>query len=298
MITRPRLLLLSFLLLASFAFADTVILRDGDSYTGHLQGFPNNQVGFTDNSGVQYKFPAADVQTLVFTQSSDTITLRNGKTYSGHYTGPAPVPFQDNEGIDYRFPKNDIASVVFTGAPAKPQHQANDLVIPFGTEVSVRNDRTIDSDNSSTGELHDATIAMDVLDSAGGVAIPRGAPAKLVVRNIKGGGAVHTPELVLDLFYVIIKGKEYRVVSSDVDYAGRHGLGANRRTAEFAGGGAAFGALMGAVFGGGKGAAIGAGSGAAAGALTQLFTRGKKIKVPAETELTFRLERTLVLRPS
>ena len=28
-----------------------------------------------------------------------------------------------------------------------------------------------------------------------------------------------------------------------------------------------------------------------------LFTRGKKIKVPAETELTFRLDRTLVLRP-
>jgi hypothetical protein len=54
---------------------------------------------------------------------------------------------------------------------------------------------------------------------------------------------------------------------------------------------------MGAVFGGGKGAGIGALAGAGGGALTQLFTRGKEISVPAETALTFRLERTLVMHP-
>ena len=68
-------------------------------------------------------------------------------------------------------------------------------------------------------------------------------------------------------------------------------------TAEFTGGGAGLDALLGAVFGGGKGAAIGAGSGAVGGLVTQLFSRGKKIKVPAETELTFRLDRALVLSP-
>ena len=52
-----------------------------------------------------------------------------------------------------------------------------------------------------------------------------------------------------------------------------------------------------AVFGGGKGAGIGALAGAGGGALTQLFTRGKQISVPAETAMTFRLERTLVLHP-
>jgi hypothetical protein len=31
--------------------------------------------------------------------------------------------------------------------------------------------------------------------------------------------------------------------------------------------------------------------------VTQLFARDKKIKVPAETELTFRLDRTLVSSP-
>jgi hypothetical protein len=42
---------------------------------------------------------------------------------------------------------------------------------------------------------------------------------------------------------------------------------------------------------------LGALAGAGGGALTQLFTRGKQISVPAETTLTFRLERTLVMHP-
>jgi hypothetical protein len=53
---------------------------------------------------------------------------------------------------------------------------------------------------------------------------------------------------------------------------------------------------MGAIFGGGKGAGIGAAAGAGAGLLTQIFTRGKTVKVPAETTMRFRLDRTLVLR--
>jgi hypothetical protein len=53
---------------------------------------------------------------------------------------------------------------------------------------------------------------------------------------------------------------------------------------------------MGGIFGGGRGAGIGALSGAGGGALTQVFTRGKEVRVPAESVLRFRLERQLVLR--
>ena len=76
------------------------------------------------------------------------------------------------------------------------------------------------------------------------------------------------------------------------------GVGKNKRTLEYGAGGAGFGALLGAVFGGGRGAGIGAGVGAGAGLLTQIFTRGKEVKVPAETLMRFRLDRTLVLKPS
>jgi hypothetical protein len=79
--------------------------------------------------------------------------------------------------------------------------------------------------------------------------------------------------------------------------------GANRRTAELLGGGSGLGALLGGIFGGGKGAGIGALAGAGIGALagagggfaTQAFTRGKEVRVPAESQLRFRLERNLVL---
>jgi hypothetical protein len=171
------------------------------------------------------------------------------------------------------------------------------VVVPEGTDIVIRTDDSIQSNQQSSGQLYPVTIEQNVYDSAGGVAIPAGTRARMVVSNVRGGGAVHSPELVLDLYSVDIHGEQYRVDSSSVTENNRSGLGFNRRTAEYTGGGAGIGALMGAVFGGGKGAGIGALAGAGGGALTQLFTRGKQISVPAETAMTFRLERTLVMHP-
>ena len=61
------------------------------------------------------------------------------------------------------------------------------------------------------------------------------------------------------------------------------------------GGGAVLGTVLGAIAGGGRGAAIGAASGAAAGAGTQVLTRGRRVDVPAESILSFRLDRQLVI---
>jgi hypothetical protein len=53
---------------------------------------------------------------------------------------------------------------------------------------------------------------------------------------------------------------------------------------------------MGAIFRGGRGAGIGAAAGAGVGLLNQIFTRAKQVKVPAETTMRFRLDRSLALR--
>ena len=53
--------------------------------------------------------------------------------------------------------------------------------------------------------------------------------------------------------------------------------------------------MIGAIAGGGKGAAIGAATGAGAGAVGQTVTKGKSVKVPSESLLTFRLDRSLRL---
>jgi outer membrane lipoprotein SlyB len=64
------------------------------------------------------------------------------------------------------------------------------------------------------------------------------------------------------------------------------------------GGGAAVGTLIGAIVGGGKGAAIGAAVGAGAGLGTEVLTKGKQVRVPAETLLSFKLDQDLRLQAS
>jgi hypothetical protein len=286
-------------LLAPVARPDTIILHNGASYSGKLDVGPDSQITFTDAQGIQYNFPLRDVQSLVFTATNDIVTLRTGKVYSGHYTGDNPIPFMDGQGVGYQFPTKDVASLVLTRTqPAPPPAPVGPAkVIPVGTEITIRTDDTINAHDSGTGQLYGATISQDVFDAKNNVAIPAGTPAKLVIRDIGTGGAVHSADLVLDLFSVTVNGKEYRVDSSDVNINNKRGVGANKRTAEFGGGGAAIGALFGGIFGGGKGAGIGAAAGAGSGLLTQIFTRGKQVQVPAETSLMFRLDQTLVLKP-
>jgi hypothetical protein len=280
------------------ARADIVVLRDGTSYSGHYVPSGNGKLSFTDDQGIHYELPVGDVQSLVFSNAADHLTLHNGKTYSGQLNGAETIAFEGNGGIDYQFPLRDVSSLVLTGSPAPAaSHHIPTVVIPEGTDIVIRTDDSIRSGQDSSGQLYPATIEQDVYGTSGSVAIAAGTRAKLVVSNVRSGGAVHSPELVLDLYSVDVHGEEYRVDSSSVTESNRSGLGVNRRTAEYTGGGAGVGALLGAVFGGGKGAGIGALAGAGGGALTQLFTRGKQINVPAETAMTFRLDRTLVLHP-
>jgi hypothetical protein len=286
-------------LLVPAARPDTVILHNGASYTGKYDVPVDSTITFTDAQGIQYNFPLRDVQSLVFTSSNDIVTLRSGKVYSGNYTGVSPIPFMDGQGVGYQFPVKDVASLVLTRTrPSPPPAPAGPAkVIPVGTEITIRTDDSINARDTGTGQLYGATISQDVFDAMNNVAIPAGTPAKLVVRDIGTGGAVHSADLVLDLFSISMNGKEYRVDSSDVNINNKRGVGANKRTAEYGGGGAAIGALFGGIFGGGKGAGIGAAAGAGSGLLTQIFTRGKQVQVPAETSLMFRLDQTLVLKP-
>jgi hypothetical protein len=283
------------LLFATLAFADTVILKDGTSYLGECS---LQTVDFKDSQGIQYQFPIKDVQSLAFNASKDTVSLRDGKSYSGQFTGATPIAFQDAQGIKYQFPATDVDAIVLNRAASVRKPSAAALIIPIGTDLPVRTNETIDSKKSYEGQTYSASISEDVLDANGKVVIPAGSSAQLVVRKISTGGAVHSPEVVLDLYSVSVDKKQYQVVSSDVTESNRKGFGANRRTAETVGGGTALGALMGGIFGGGKGAGIGALAGAGGGMITQVFTRGKEVRVPAESDLKFRLEKTLVLEPA
>jgi hypothetical protein len=163
--------------------------------------------------------------------------------------------------------------------------------IPSGTRIDIRSDETIDTRDVGDGRIYPGTVVNDVTDRDGRVIIPRGANAELIARRV----GAH--EASVDLDSVIVNGKHYSVDTRSADRTRRDGVGENKRTGEFVGGGAVLGTLLGAIAGGGKGAAIGALAGGAAGAGTQVLTRGERIHVPAESVLTFRLERPLDVYP-
>ena len=181
-----------------------------------------------------------------------------------------------NEGDDLSLPDGTGTNGAYT-------------IIPSGTQLAIRTNEAIDSKTARAGQQFSAVMAEDVRDRSGAVAIPRGSDVALVIRSTEGSG------LVLDIDSLVVRGERYVVSTADLQQKGRQGIGANKRTAEMVGGGAVLGALIGAVVGGGRGAAIGAGVGAAGGAGAEVLTKGKEVRVPAETVLNFKLDSDLRL---
>jgi hypothetical protein len=169
-------------------------------------------------------------------------------------------------------------------------YRGHEKTVGAGASISIRTNETIDARNND-GRIFSGTVEQDVLDQNGSVAIPRGSNSELIFRNTANG------ELLLDLESISVNGQRFAVTSDAQRVSGeqRDGLGANKRTGEFVGGGALLGTIIGAIAGGGRGAAIGAAAGAGAGAGGQLLTRGQRVRIPAESVLTFRLEQPLMM---
>lgn len=163
--------------------------------------------------------------------------------------------------------------------------------VPSGTEITVRTNDRIEAKNSNQGRIYRGVVDQDVQDRSGNVVIRRGSDAELIIRSTSNR------ELQLDLESVNVDGRRYVVSTSDEvissEGTNKDGVGANKRTAKYTGGGAIIGSIIGAIAGGGKGAAIGAIAGGGAGAIGQTVTRGRNVKVPAESLLTFRLDQPL-----
>ncbi len=162
------------------------------------------------------------------------------------------------------------------------------VVIPVGTRLRVRLDEDLGSKISQPGQSFGATV-VDPVVVDGQTVIPPRAHAEGTVVDAKGlghfkGGAL----LELRLERVSTNWGSYPVATSTLE---RVENGKGKRTAGFAGGGGVFGAIIGGLAGGGKGAAIGALAGAGAGTAGSAMTGNKEIFLPAETLVTFRLER-------
>ena len=124
--------------------------------------------------------------------------------------------------------------------------------------------------------------------------IRAGSPATGTVVAAKSLGRFKgQAELAIRLDSIRSGGRNYPVETSTVE---RVEKGKGKRTAGFIGGGAGLGAIIGGLAGGGKGALIGGLAGGGAGTAGTAFTGNKEIVIPAETVLTFRLERPVHVR--
>ena len=242
-----------------------------------------------------------------------TVTLKDGTTFSGAVTANSndAITLQAAGGGSRTYPMTQVAGVQYADAPpadggtqpatsSTPGPAPSRIVtrtLSAGTTIQVRNNDTINSQTAREGQAYSAVVATDVLDAEGGVVIPKGSNATLLIKAASDQGRVKgRSDLVVDLDSVEVGGRRYELDTNDIVRQGKQGIGRNKRTGLFTGGGAILGTVLGAVAGGGTGAAIGAGAGAAAGAGVQTLTRGKAVRIPSETLLHFRLEAPAIIR--
>ncbi|MGE5204236.1 MAG: hypothetical protein ACM3PW_01385, partial [Chlamydiota bacterium] len=168
-------------------------------------------------------------------------------------------------------------------------------VLPANTQLAIRTNESINATQSDVGKYYSAEVARTIEDQNGTVLVPKGAPVQLTIASVKNP-TLGQYQAELALHTITISGHRYLVSTNTVTQQGTGGLGKNKKTAEMVGGGALLGTVIGAVAGGGKGAAIGAVVGGAGGAGAQVLTKGKEVKVPAESVLTFQLSQPIQLQ--
>jgi hypothetical protein len=273
----------------------TVLMRDGSTLAGMVTATSPSEITLTGDDKVTHTVPMTQVKSIEY---DDAQAAQGPAAATQPSATPPPASQTATPSASAPLPPRSTASRADDAEherhhhPTQAEIRTKTYVLPIGSRVPVRTEETIDSATAAEGQTYAAEIADDVPDANGDTVVPRGANAKVIIRSATKGNRFHgTSDLVLDLQSISVGGKEYLVSTTDLQQKGKQGFGANKRTAEFTGGGAALGAIIGAIAGGGKGAAIGAGAGAGAGAIGQVATKGGAIKVPAETILTFQLDR-------
>jgi hypothetical protein len=279
----------------------TIILKDGTTVSGSITKSDTSSVTMQTPNGVVTTYPMTQVSSINYGSASPANQQPSNPASPGSAQNTPPAQATPTPAPESAPPAVQAPPPVAQNAPLPEKHDYQPSptyrTVPAGTTLEVRNDQTIDAQTAEPGQAFSGTVVNTIVDTDGKVAIPAGSRATLVVRNASEQGKLEGRSgLEVDVASVEIGGRRYRMETSNYVEQGKQGLGKNKRTAIFTGGGTALGTILGAVAGGGKGAAIGALSGAAAGVATQGITRGKAARVPAETVMRFRLEAPIRVR--
>jgi hypothetical protein len=238
----------------------------------------------------------AGVKTVV-----NNLTMAGGPNPSGapmdgqppqSYSGmPPPPPPPSMNGQPQQGGPGMPPPSGYQGAPPPPQG-AQSIVVPAGTRVRVRLGQTLSTRGNQTGDPFSGTLVSPIVVN-GQTVIPAGARARGVVTEAQSLGRFKGQAvLAIRLDSLSANGQTYMVRTSRVE---RVEQGKGKRSAILTGGGAGLGAIIGGLAGGGKGALIGGLLGGGGGAAGSAFTGNKDLVIPAESILTFDLERSLTV---
>ncbi|HTU51343.1 MAG TPA: BON domain-containing protein [Acidobacteriaceae bacterium] len=224
-------------------------------------------------------------------QVSDVRTVVNNlNVAAGANANEAPTNSEGAQGGSASAPPPPANAQASAAPPPAPQP----IVVPAGTRIRVRLGQTLSTKENQTGDPFSGVVA-DSVRVNGQTVIPAGARARGVVTESKGLGKFKGQAvLAIRLDSISADGRTYQVRTSHVE---RVEQGKGKRSAVLTGGGAGLGALIGGLAGGGKGALIGGLVGGGGGAAGSAFTGNKDLVIPAESILTFDLERSLTVTP-
>jgi hypothetical protein len=308
------------LALATAASADVITLKSGRVINGTYVGGTAHQVQI-EVAGTVQTFDVADVYRIEFSgnapapvdpdrpalrrapDSADSgrPTLRRAPDADADSGQPTlhRAPDADADSSQPTPRRSDSGNTVAILKPgeepsvsSRPSAAPAQIMLPEGTNFVVRMIDAVDSDKVTVGQNYSAALDEPVAID-GQTAIPRGADVVVKLVNAKDAGKfTGRAELTLALWTVKVNGK---VVDVNTQTITRQGDSRGQRTGTMVAGGAIVGAVIGGIAGGGKGAAIGAGAGGAAGAGAEAATKGPRVKIPAETRLTFVLDNAVSL---
>ena len=183
-----------------------------------------------------------------------------------------------------------LVGIIAATAAISGRH--NPVTVPEQTAIHVTLDQGLASDQSRPGDHFEATVSEPIVIDEHTV-IPQGARATgLVVDAHPSGRLMGRARLQLALESIDVDGKSYQLrTATSRRIGGNH----KKRNWGWIAGGAGGGALIGALAGGGKGALIGGPVGAGAGTAVAFITGKKDIHLGAETPVTFRLVRPVII---
>ncbi|MEO8131775.1 MAG: hypothetical protein ABJF23_03705 [Bryobacteraceae bacterium] len=266
-------LLLYGTLLAGFACADTLTLRDGRTIQGTFLDGTSRQIRMAVDNRVE-SFYINEVADLKFGSGSSN-------------SAPAPPAPAEDRPRAAAEPPPPPPPPPQRDSPSASGIQRAMVEIPSGTSIVVRMIDDVDSQRDRVGQTFKASIDEPVMVGAETI-IPRGADVMMKLTDDKESGKLTgKTELTLDILTVRVNGRLVDIDTAEVTTSSGSRTG---KTAKVVGGTAALGAIIGAIAGGGKGAAIGAGSGAAVGGGVQVLTKGQRVRIPSETRLSFTLQ--------